>query len=180
MDFLELVRIRFSTRSFLPKMVERTKLEKCLEAARLSPSACNGQPWRFIVVESETLKGRLAGEAFNGPYKMNSFAGEAPVLVVVVTVPTKTAPRLAGLFRNLSYPLIDIGIAAEHFVLQATEEGLGTCWIGWFNERNVRKVLGLDRNERVHVILAVGYTDRETAQQKRKDRRKLEEMSEYR
>lgn len=178
MGFLDLVRKRRSTRSFLPNPVEREKIERCLEAARLAPSACNGQPWRFIVVESQPLKDNLVEKAFSGPHKMNSFAIKAPVIVAVVTLPTKTAASLAGFFRRLSYPLIDIGIACEHFVLQATEEGLGTCWIGWFNERAVKNSLTLKGLERVHILLAVGYCEREPlASGKRKN---LEEMSEYR
>ena len=178
MGFLELARKRNSTRSFLPNPIEREKIERCLEAARLAPSACNGQPWRFIVVESEPLKNRLAEKAFSGPHKMNAFAAQAPILVAVVTLPTKTAATLAGFFRGLAYPIMDIGIACEHFVLQATEEGLGTCWLGWFNERAVRKVLSLGRNERVHILLAVGYPENET--RNTRSRKVLQEMSEFR
>ncbi len=178
MGFLDLVRNRYSTRSFLPNPVEGEKIERCLESARLAPSACNGQPWRFIVVESQPLKNNLAERAFSGLHKMNSFAIKAPVIVAVVTLPTKTAASFAGFFRRLSYPLIDIGIACEHFVLQATEEGLGTCWIGWFNERAVKNSLSLPRSERVHILLAVGYSDKESSGFR--NRKKITEMSEYR
>lgn len=178
MAFLDLVRKRDSTRTFLPRAVEREKIERCLEAARLSPSACNGQPWRFIIVESRPLKNTLAERAFSGPYKMNAFAIQAPVIVAVVTLPTRTAATFAGLFRSLSYPLIDIGIACEHFVLQATEEGLGTCWIGWFDEKAVKASLSLGRRERVHILLAVGYGDRENRGSRK--RKNLQEISEYR
>lgn len=178
MKFLDLVRKRDSTRSFLPLPVEREKLERCLESARLAPSACNGQPWRFIVVESPPIKNVLAERAFSGPYKMNAFAIQCPVIVAVVTLPTRTAATFAGLFRRLSYPQIDIGIACEHFVLQATEEGLGTCWIGWFNERAVKDVLSLGRWEKVHILLALGYGDRESHRIRK--RKNLLEMSEFR
>ncbi len=178
MGFLDLVKKRHTTRSFLPDPVEREKIERCLEAARLAPSACNGQPWRFIVVESQPLKDKLAEKAFSAPHKMNSFAVKAPVIVAVVTLPTKAAASFAGFFRRLSYPLIDIGLACEHFVLQATEEGLGTCWIGWFNERAVKDSLSLDRLERVHILLAVGYSEREPRLSGK--RKNLEEMSEFR
>lgn len=178
MEFLDLVRKRYTTRSFLENPVEREKIERCLEAARLAPSACNGQPWRFIVVESQPLKNNLAEKAFSGAHKMNSFAIKAPVIIAVVTLPTKAAASLAGFFRSLSYPLIDIGIACEHFVLQATEEGLGTCWIGWFKERAVKDCLSLGLRERVHILLAVGYSDKgPLAPKKRKD---LQEISEFR
>lgn len=178
MRFLDLVGKRSSTRSFLPNPVEREKIERCLEAARQAPSACNGQPWHFIVVESQPLKNNLAEKAFSGPHKMNSFAIKAPAIVAVVTFPTKTAASFAGFFRRLSYPLIDIGIACEHFVLQATEEGLGTCWIGWFNERAVKDCLSLGFQERVSILLAVGYSDKDTHGLKK--RKGLQEMSEFR
>lgn len=176
--FLELVKKRRSTRKFSGSPVDRAKLERCLEAARLAPSACNGQPWRFVVVESLPLRANLAEKAFSGIYSMNAFAKEAPVLVAVVTLPTRTPAAFAGLLRRFSYPLIDIGIACEHFVLQATEEGLDTCWLGWFNERDVKKVLHLKRGERVHILLAVGCGSE--AGTGVKNRKPLLEMAEFR
>lgn len=178
MDFLELAGKRESCRSFLQDPVEKGKIDRCLEAARLAPSACNGQPWRFIVVESDPLRSTLAGKAFSGIYKMNAFAIEAPVIVAVVTLRTRAAATFAGLFRRFSYPLIDIGIACEHFVLQATEEGLGTCWLGWFDDRAVGNLLGLGFGEKVHILLAVGYCKKESPPKKM--RKSLPEMSEYR
>ncbi len=178
MSFLELARKRDSIRSFLEEPVEKGKILNCLEAARLAPSACNGQPWRFIVVETEPLRTRLGEAAFSGPYRMNSFAQQAPVLVVAVTLPTKTAASFAGFFRGLSYPLIDIGIACDHFILQAEEEGLGTCWLGWFNEKGVRKTLSLGQRERVHILIALGYRKLETKTYK--NRKSMSEISEFR
>ena len=178
MSFLDLVKKRKSTRNFSSAPVDRAKLERCLEAARLAPSACNGQPWRFVVVESLPLREVLAERAFSGVHSMNAFAKKAPVLVVVVTLPTRSPATFAGFLRRFSYPLIDIGIACEHFVLQATEEGLDTCWLGWFNEREVKKVLNLKRGERVHILLAVGCGGGEPTGEKR--RKPFPEMAEFR
>lgn len=178
MTFLELVKKRRSTRKFRSAPVEREKIERCLEAARLAPSACNGQPWRFLVVESAPLRQVLAEAAFSGIHSMNAFAKEAPILVAVVTLPTRTAASFAGLLRRFSYPLIDIGIACEHFVLQAAEEGLDTCWLGWFNEREVKKILKIQKGERVHVLLAVGCgSDWHIEEKKRKP---FDEVAEFR
>jgi nitroreductase len=177
-SFLDLVKKRRSTRNFSSTPVDRGKLKRCLEAARLAPSACNGQPWRFIVVESVPLREILAERAFSGVHSMNAFAKKAPVLVAVVTLPTRSPAAFAGLLRRFSYPLIDIGIACEHFVLQATEEGLDTCWLGWFNERAVKKILNLKREERVHILLAVGCGS--GAQSGEKKRKSLLEISEFR
>lgn len=178
MSFLELVNRRESTRAFSTVPVEREKILRCLEAARLAPSACNGQPWRFIVVDSNPLRENLAKEAFSGIHRMNAFAMEAPVLVAVATIPTRKPAFFGGLFRRLSYPLVDIGIACEHFVLQATEEGLATCWLGWFNEKAVKRLVRTVMWERVHILLAVGYSKGLKSGTRR--RKALGEMSEFR
>ena len=178
MSFLNLVRNRYSLRRYSPKAVPGESIERCLEAARLAPSACNSQPWRFIVVEEERLRTRLAERAFGGVYAMNAFAGKSPVLVVVVTERSRYAARLGGFLRGVQYSLIDIGIACEHFVLQAEEEGLGTCWLGWFNEKAVKRVLGLPRKTRVDIVISLGYAEEDEKQEKK--RKSLGEMSEVR
>ena len=133
MAFLDLVKKRRSCRRYLNKPIPREVIERCLEAARLAPSACNSQPWYFIVVDNEEIKNEIVQRAFCGIYSMNSFVKEAPCLVVVVRERSAYAARLAGCLRGIQYSLIDIGIACEHFILKAEEEGLGSCWIGWFN-----------------------------------------------
>ncbi len=169
MTFLELVRQRRSVRAYLPDAIPRDALERCLEAARLAPSACNSQPWRFIVVDEPGLKAELAGAAFAGMYSMNTFAADAPVLVAVVRERSKFAAAMGGLFRGVQYALIDVGVACEHFVLQAEEEGLGTCWLGWFNEKAVKRTLGLRAKDKVDIILSVGYpADEEVRDKQRK------------
>ena len=157
MSFLDLVAKRKSVRVFLPTPIDRTVLDKCLEAARLAPSACNAQPWHFIICDKAPLRETLAEEAFSGIYSMNSFAKEAPVLIVVTQKTTKAAPKLGGLFQGIDFGLIDIGIACEHFQLAAAEENLGTCMLGWFNSRAVRKILKLPKNLKIVLIIAVGY-----------------------
>ncbi len=134
---------------------------KCLEAARLAPSACNSQPWKFIVVDDKELKKRLCRAAFNGVYSVMSFAGQAPVIVAVVSEKSKFLARVGGLLRDTKYYLIDIGIAGEHFVLQAGELGLGTCWLGWFNEGAVKSILNVPKDKKIDVLLALGYYDSE-------------------
>ena len=161
MALLDLIRHRRSIRRYLDKPVEREKIMLCLEAARLAPSACNSQPWKFIVVDDRELKDRLCRAAFSGIYSVFSFAKKAPVIVAVVSEKAKFIARVGGLLRGTKYYLIDIGIACEHFVLQAEELGLGTCWLGWFNERAVKSILNVPKDKRIDVLLAVGYYDRE-------------------
>lgn len=176
MSFLDLARKRQSDRAYLPKPVPREAIERCLEAARLAPSACNSQPWYFIVVDEPKLKADLMAAAFSGVHSMNRFADRAPVLVVVVTDRMKLSAALGSRFRGVQYSLIDVGIAVEHFCLQAAEEGLGTCWLGWLNERRVARLLRLPRSTKIDVILSLGYPDGETREKKRKS---LDEIRRY-
>ena len=178
MNFIDFVKKRQSCRKYKDTPVSREALERCLEAARLSPSACNSQPWRFIIVAESELKKKLAETAFSGLYSMNSFAKAAPVLVVIVTERSKYAAQLAGSFKGVQYSLIDIGIAGEHFCLQAAEEGLGTCWLGWFNQRGVQKVLGLSKKDRIDIIISVGYPQDDSCREK--VRKSANEISDFR
>ncbi|MDD5440363.1 MAG: nitroreductase family protein [Candidatus Omnitrophica bacterium] len=157
MSFLDLVKMRSSVRKYASRPVPREAIGRCLEAARLSPSACNAQPWQFIVVDDPGLKKKLADAAFAGVFSMNAFAKDAPVLVVVVRERSGAVASLGGLVRNVPYNLVDIGIACEHFILQAAEEGIGTCWLGWFNGRAVRKTLGIPRGKNADIMISMGY-----------------------
>jgi len=160
MALLDLLKHRKSVRDFLDEPVEREKIMMCLEAARLAPSACNSQPWKFIVVDDRQLKNRLCAAAFSGIYSMNSFCKTAPVIVVIISEKSKFLARIGGMFRGTKYYLIDIGISGEHFVLQAEDLGLGTCWIGWFNERRVKTILNIPQDKKIDIIIALGCYDR--------------------
>ncbi len=177
MAFLELVRQRRSIRKYSTKPIPREIIDRCLEAARLAPSACNSQPWSFIVVDKDDLRNDLAAAAFSGPYSMNSFAKSAPVLIIVVTERSGYIARLGGYFKGVQYSLIDIGIACEHLILKAQEEGLGTCWLGWFNEKAVKKSLGIPDGKKVDIIISIGYpADGEVREKVRKS---LDEIRKY-
>jgi nitroreductase len=175
---LDVIKSRRSIRRFLDKPVEREKIMLCLEAARLAPSACNSQPWKFIVVDNPAQKDRLSSAAFNGIYSTMSFAAKAPLIVAVVSQKAKFLEKVGGMLRNTRFYLIDIGIATEHLVLQAEELRLGSCWIGWFNERAVKSVLNIPRSSRVDVLIAVGYYDKEKPRRPFK-RDSLQKMSAF-
>ncbi len=177
MTFLELVKKRSSVRKYAAAPVPREVIAKCLEAARLAPSACNSQPWDFIVVDDPALKKKLAEAAFSGIYSMNSFACNAPAFVVVTSSKSGGFAMLGGFFRNIRYSLIDIGIACEHFILQAAEDGVGTCWLGWFNERAVKKTLGISRNKKAEIIISMGYP--EDVSYREKTRKSLDEIVKF-
>jgi len=163
MALLDLIKHRKSVRNFLDRPVEREKILMCLEAARLAPSACNSQPWKFIVVDDIKLKSKLCAAAFSGIYSINTFCKMAPVIVVVISEKSKFLARIGGMFRGTKYYLIDIGIATEHFVLQAEDLGLGTCWICWFNEGAVKSILNIPQPKKIDILIALGYYDKEKA-----------------
>ncbi len=165
---LDTITKRQSVRRYLPKPVPRPLIEECLEAARLAPSACNSQPWHFIVVDDPALKGQLSREIFSGPYKMNAFAGEAAALVVVVEEPATLMARLGGALQGTAYQILDLGIAAEHFILEAAAQGLGTCWIGWFDERKAKRILTIPRGKKAVAVIALGYPADEPREKIRK------------
>ena len=154
--FINLVRHRTSCRSYEPRPVPREHLELMLEAARLAPSACNKQPWRFAVVESEELRMRLINKAFLAgiPMKWAVNAGAIISLGMEKSAIThKIAPKISG----VDYPLLDLGIAGEHLVLQAEELGLGTCWIGWIKPKQVRRIVGWPRTLEPVSLITVGW-----------------------
>ncbi len=153
----DLIRSRRSIRRFLPDPVEREKILACVEAARLAPSAENAQPARFLVVDDPALRTKLAGEAFSGIYGMTKFAAQAPVIVIVLAVRDTLLHRLGGSLQGTPFYLLDVGIAGEHFVLKAEEQGLATCWVGWFDARRARKVLRIPRKYRIAALFPVGY-----------------------
>ncbi len=177
MSIFEVISKRQSVRSYSERPVPREILERCIEAARLAPSACNSQPWSFVVVDDPDLRQTIAVKAFSGIYSMNAFARKAPVLLVVVTDRSKLIARLGGQFRGVQYSLIDVGVACEHFVLQAAEEGVGTCWLGWFNERAVRRALRLPRTSQIDVIISMGYPDQPALREK--NRKPLNSIRRY-
>lgn len=177
MKFLDLVKIRKSVRRYSAKPVDREIIDRCLEAAQSAPSACNSQPWYFVVVDDQDLKKRIADAAFSGIYSINSFVKNAPVLVVVVRDKSSYLAGMGGYFRGFQFNLIDIGIACEHFILQAAEEGVGSCWLGWFNERAVKNILAIPRSKKVDIMISMGYP--EVKEQIVKTRKPLSEISKF-
>lgn len=159
MNFTELVKKRFSARKYLDKPIEREKLTRCLEAARLSPSACNSQPWHFILVDDPELVKQVAAETYNSIITFNRFVSKAKAIVVIIMEKPKLITQIGGAIKNKEYPLIDIGIAAEHFCLQAAAEGLGTCMLGWFNEKAIKKLLHIPAKKTIGLLISVGYPD---------------------
>ena len=140
MEFTELIKIRQSVRKYQDKPVEKEKIEKIIEAVRLAPSASNSQPWKLIIVDDPDLKEKIANATYSQTISFNKFVPQAPVLAVLVIEKPKLITQIGGRIKNREFPLIDIGIAAEHFCLQAAELDLGTCMLGWFDEKTMKRL----------------------------------------
>ena len=158
MSFIDLANKRYSVRNYKNTPVAQEKINRCIEAARLAPSACNSQPWKFIVVDDAKPRNSIAKAAFEGILDFNHFAFKAPALILIVSERQKMFAKFGGIVKKKNFSLMDIGIAAEHFCLQATEEGLRTCMLGWFNEKKVKKTLSIPKLKRVELIISVGFS----------------------
>jgi nitroreductase len=156
-SFLALVSKRQSVRKYHDRMVEPEKVVRCLEAARLAPSASNSQPWKFVVTDDPELCSKVAKETYGPLSTFNTFVIQAPVIVAIVIEKMKTITQIGAVLKDREFPLIDIGIAAEHFCLQAAEEGLGTCMLGWFNEEPIRNLLKIPKHKRIGLLITLGY-----------------------
>jgi nitroreductase len=165
---LELIISRQSDRKYSDKPVEKEKLERIIEAGRMAPSACNAQPWKFIVVTEPLLIGRIAEAASAKLIGMNTFVSQAPVQIIIVREKPNMSSKIGGTIKNKDYSVIDIGIASENICLQARAEGLGSCIIGWFDEKMLRKLLDIPRSKRVELIITIGYSLSDHREKKRK------------
>jgi nitroreductase len=178
MTFKELILARQSVRRYAETPVEAEKIGQCLEAARLAPSASNSQPWKFIVVDKQPLLSEVAKATFSDIQLINKFTLTAPAIVVIVVEKAKLITRLAMLVKKKEWPLIDIGITAEHFCLQAAELGLGTCMIGWFEEDKIKKLLQIPSDKSIGLLITVGYAV-DGYPQRTKIRKSMEEIVRY-
>jgi nitroreductase len=167
-QMLEIILRRQSDRSYSNKPVEKEKIERILEAGRMAPSACNAQPWKFIVVTDPGLLARLAVASSAKLLGMNSFVSQAPLQLVIIREKANFTSRIGGTVKKKDYSLIDIGIASENICLQAASEGLGSCMLGWFDEKDVRKILSIPSSKRVELLITIGYPAKDVREKKRK------------
>jgi len=147
MDLYEAIKSRYSVRSYLNKPVEQEKLDRILDAARLAPSGSNRQPWKFVLVRDAEMRKKLVPACSN-----QEFVGQAPVVIAGVGL-------MPDRIMSCGVPgdPVDVAIALEHVALAATAEGLGTCWIGSFDQDQVRRVLGIPANAKVIEVMTLGY-----------------------
>jgi len=167
MELMDVIHQRRSIRKYKSDPVPEADIEYILEAARLAPSWANSQCWKFIVIKDETVKHQLAKAG-------NSWIADAPVIIAACANPIKS-----GIKADQQYYMLDIGIAMEHLILAATERGLGTCWIGWFDEETAKKALGVPDNIRLVATTPLGYPDESPKPRGRKELREITSFEKY-
>lgn len=153
MNFTEIALKRQSCRAYQSeKEVEKEKLERILETARLSPSACNGQPYHITVCKGESAK--KVAKAVQG-MGMNKFASDAPVMLVISEKPYVKTAAFGAKVKGNDYRSIDIGILSAYITAEATMQDLGTCILGWFDDKSIREICNL--NSPVRLVITLGY-----------------------
>ena len=175
MDFIELAAKRESCRDYSDTPVEKEKLNLCVEAARLAPSACNSQPWTMLIALTPEKLEQAAKAAQE--LGMNRFIGKAPVIAIVVEEKTNISSKFGGALKDQQYAQTDIGLAVAHFCLEATQQGLSTCIIGWFNETQLKKDFDIPESKRVRLLIAVGYAANDRLREKK--RRSVQEIAQF-
>ncbi len=174
MNFTEIAQLRQSCRSYdETRPVEEEKLAAILASARLSPSACNGQPYHFTVCRGETAL--AAANACMG-MGMNKFAAQAPVLIVISEMPYVKSAALGAKVKNNDYRSIDIGIAAAYLTAEAAAQGLGTCILGWLDDSKLRQICHLEHP--VRLVITLGYPAAEDKLRDKK-RKSLDDLVTY-
>ena len=167
MDFLEIAAQRQSCRSYDPsRPVEEEKLSAVLEAARLAPSACNGQPYMLTVCRGQTAQEVAKATMGMG---MNKFASQASVQIVISEMPYVKSAALGAKVKGNDYRSIDIGIVAAYLTAEATAQGLSTCILGWLDDTKIRKLCGLEYPVRLVICLGYAKEDDKLRPKKRKD-----------
>ena len=174
MNFMEIACARQSCRSYDEnRAVEAEKIESMLQAARLSPSACNGQPYHFTVCRDDLA--REVAAATRGP-ALNKFAAQAPVMIVISEQPYVATAAAGAKMKNNDYRSIDIGIACAYLTAEATVQGLSTCILGWFDDDKIRTLCGIEYP--VRLVITVGYA-REGDALRTKKRKDMDELVTY-
>ncbi len=169
MEVFQAIKLRRSVRNYKSDPVPEEKLNKVLEAARLAPSAHNGQNWKFVIVRDEEKRKALAQAAHN-----QTFIGKAPIVIAAVSLePEDMMPCQVPTYA------VDLAIAVDHMTLQAAAEGLGTCWIGAFSQEDVKKILNIPENYKVVVLLPLGFPADKPGSKTRKELKEIISYENY-
>ena len=171
MDFLEIAKLRQSCRSYdETRVVEEEKLLSVLEAARLAPSACNGQPYHLTVCRGEAAKKVAIATKGVG---LNHFVDQAPVMIVISEEDYVASAALGAKLKGNDYRSIDIGILAAYITAEATAQGLGSCILGWLDDEKIRRICAVDGTVRLVITLGYAREGDKLRDKKRKDSSQL-------
>ena len=167
MEFLDIAKARQSCRKYdSNKTVEQQKIDSILQAARLAPSACNGQPYHFTVCTGDVAKSVAKATMGMG---MNKFALDAPVLIVISEENYVKTAAFGAKVKGNDYRSIDIGIVSAYITAQAASLELGTCILGWFDDDKIREICGLKHPVRLVITLGYPSSDDKLRDKKRKN-----------
>ena len=166
-DYFDLIQRRESCRNFdQNRPVEKEKLQRCAEAAWIAPSACNGQPWHYLIVTNPELVEKLRPLMME--FNMNKFVKNCLAFAVVLEENTILKVSLSQKFKDQDFAPIDVAFSCSQFCYAATEQGLSTCIIGWHNEQKIRELFHLPKTTRVRLIVAIGYAASDTLREKKR------------
>ena len=157
MELMKLIERRESCRKYMNTPVKRELIDRCIEAARLAPSACNAQPWRYIAVDNPQIAAKVAPLLRAEGSSVNSFTDGVPAFIVAVEKPVDLTAKLGPACVRANYSELDIGISVAHLCLTATEAGLGCCVLGVFKEEGIQALLGIPGDYRVRLVVCLGY-----------------------
>ncbi|MFN4226969.1 MAG: nitroreductase family protein [Candidatus Ratteibacteria bacterium] len=168
MEFYEVIKTRRSVRSYKKEMIPEDVLKRILDAARIAPSGSNRQPWKFIIIKDEKIKRKMVALCDG-----QEFVAQAPLLIVACG---RNIHYNRGKWMGDYSVIVDVAIAVDHLTLAARNEGLGTCWIGSFDNERIKKFLGIPEDVNVVALTPLGYPEDPNVFKETKDRKKLEEI----
>lgn len=175
----DVIKERSSIRDYSSRPIEAEKLEMILESARLAPSASNSQPWHFYVVQDKAKIAELGKKMpLGSSVIINSFVAQSPLVVVATAGPIDLLHKITSFIVNKKWYYLDVAIALDHMTLTAWELGIGSCWIGWFDEKKIKKLLDIPNDQEVIAMLTLGYPA-EGANVHPKNRKDLSEIVKY-
>lgn len=172
MNFDQIVNSRYSCRSYdKERKISRETIEQIIDSARLSPSACNSQPWKFVVVDDESLIEPIAKATQSALLPINKFTADASAFVVIVKQVKPMSDKVKQIMSHRDYTPYDIGIASATICYKATELGVGSCILGWYNGEKIQDILNIPKDKSVELVIALGYPKSdEIPPKKRKDK----------
>lgn len=169
MDFSEIVYKRYSCRSYdIEKPIDREVVEQIIEAGRLAPSACNSQPWKFVVVDEPELIKEVAKTTQSALLGINKFTPDVKAFIVIVKEARAFSEKVAQIMKHRDYVPYDIGIVSATMCYKATELGLGSCILGWYDGAKIQELLGVPQSKSVELLIALGYPKSDDVPTKRR------------